>query len=56
MADSKGEWTYLTSDPGQTCDVCGEPIRAGQAAGYVDDTVVHARCYRPLEEWRDRDE
>ena len=49
VADSDGEWTYLTSDSEETCTICGGPIRAAQAAGYVDGTAVHARCYRPLE-------
>jgi hypothetical protein len=49
MADSEGEWTYLTSDPEATCTICGGPIRAAQAAGYVHGTPVHARCYKPLE-------
>jgi hypothetical protein len=48
VPDSEGEWTYLTSDPEQTCAICGGPIRAAQAAGYVKDNTVHARCYRPL--------
>jgi hypothetical protein len=49
MADPEGEWTYLTSDPEATCTICGGPIRAAQAAGYIHGTPVHARCYKPLE-------
>lgn len=54
MPDSDGEWTYLTSDPEETCAVCGSPIRAAQAAGYVAGEVVHARCYRPPDELTDQ--
>ena len=50
MADSQDEWTYLTSDPDTSCAVCGLPIRAAQAAGYVNGETVHARCYRGPEE------
>ena len=53
MAESDAEWTYLTSDPQTTCAVCGLPIRAAQAAGYVDGETVHARCYRAPEDWPD---
>ena len=53
MTASDPEWTYLTSDPDKSCAVCGLPIRAAQAAGYVDGETVHARCYRAPEDWPD---
>jgi hypothetical protein len=49
VTEPEGEWTYLTTDSEETCAICGDPIRAAQAAGYVHDNAVHARCYRPLE-------
>ena len=38
------EWEFLTFDLEMDCQVCGQPIRAGQAAGYVQGRAVHARC------------
>ena len=48
MADeAPGEWEFLTFDLEADCPVCGAPIRAGQAAGYVEGRAVHARCTPP---------
>ncbi len=40
------EWRIVESDTDDTCVVCGEPIHAWQAVGYVEGEVVHAKCYR----------
>ncbi len=39
------EWVYLLRDVDQACRLCGEPLRAAQAAGYINGMAVHARCY-----------
>lgn len=38
------EWEFLTFDPEEICPLCSEPIRAGQAVGYVDERMIHAHC------------
>jgi len=43
------EWGFLTFDPDETCAVCGDQIRAGQAVGYRDGALAHARCCPPSE-------
>jgi len=42
----RGEWTYLTYDVDRPCVVCEEYLHSGQAVGYVQGQLMHARCYR----------
>jgi hypothetical protein len=41
-----GEWTYLTYDVERPCAICGDYVHRGQAVGYVDGRLVHAKCHR----------
>ena len=45
-ADDRGEWTYLTYDVDRPCVVCLNYLHRGQAVGYVNGQLVHAKCYR----------
>jgi hypothetical protein len=42
----RGEWTYLTYDVDRPCAVCEQYLHSGQAVGYVEGQLLHARCYR----------
>lgn len=42
----RGEWTFLTYDVDRPCAVCEHYLRRGQAVGFVDGRLVHAKCYR----------
>ena len=42
----QGEWTFLTYDVDRPCAVCLDYLHRGQAAGYVNGQLMHARCYR----------
>jgi hypothetical protein len=44
-----GEWTYLTYDVDRPCEVCLNYLHRGQAVGYVNGQLMHAKCYRPEE-------
>jgi hypothetical protein len=44
--DSQIEWAFLTYDPDEVCDQCGQPIRPGQAVGHVGCKMIHAKCFK----------
>jgi hypothetical protein len=52
--DRGGEWTYLTYDVDRPCVVCLNYLHRGQAVGYVDGQLMHAKCYRGEGESPDR--
>lgn len=45
-AERAEQWQFLMFEVDAACAVCGEPLRIGQAVGYIRGRLLHARCYR----------
>ena len=50
QSKDKGEWTVLTYDVDRPCVICLHYLHRGQAVGYIDGTLVHAKCHQRNEE------